>query len=362
MLLSARVWIGGLAALLSATRGNAAPDRAAAVRRFSTLAGITLVVVVATGVLRALNEIDGWDELFSSGYGRTVIAKSLGIVALASLGAINRYRSVPAATTNLSLLRRIGRIEVMGGVVVIALAGLLASISPPAPGAATAQGPAIAVTGSDFATSVRARLRIEPGTAGLNSLRAEISDFDSGDPVSARRVTLWFSFVDGPLPQSQLVLDRKAPGVYVAEGANLSLDGRWEVSVVIEQEQGSLEVPLEIATACRAEEIVDPGRAPIWVMQVGEGRTVQSYIDPGPDGLQDVHVTFFDAKGRELQVAKAPSVTAVMGDEEISIDVRRFGPGHFVASGKLDAGEWHLQIVATLQGQQVSACFEETIK
>lgn len=359
---AAGVWIGGLAALLSVTRGEAKSDKAAAVRRFSTLAGITLAVVAVTGVLRALNEIDGWDELFGSGYGRTVIAKGVGVIALASLGAINRYRGVPAATTNLSLLRRIGRVEVMGGVVVIALAGLLASISPPAPGAATAQVPAIVVTGSDFATSVRARLRIEPGSAGLNSFQAEITDYDSGDPISARRVTLRFSFADGPLPPSQLVLEREAPGVYAAEGANLSLDGRWEVSVVIEQVQGSLEVPLEIATACRAERIVDPGRAPIWVMQLGEGRTVQSYIDPGPGGLQDVHVTFLDSKGAELEVAKAPSVTAVMGDEEMTLDVRRFGPGHFVGSGNVDTGEWRLQIVATLQGPQVSSCFEETIR
>jgi len=359
---AAGVWIGGLAALLATTRGAVDEDKTRAVRRFSTLAAVTLAVVAGTGILRALNEIDGWDELFGSGYGRTVIAKSVGIVALASLGAINRYRSVPAATKDLSLLRRVGRVEVMGGVVVIALAGLLASVSPPAPSEARAQTPAIVVSGSDFATSVRARLRVEPGSAGLNSFRVEISDYDTGDPVSARRVTLRFSYVDGSLAPSQLVLERRASGVYVADGANLSLDGRWELNVVIEQEQGSLEVPFEIATACRAERIVDPGRAPIWVMQFGGGRSVQSYVDPRPDGMQDVHVTFFDASGGELEVARAPSVTAVKGDEESALEVRRFGPGHFVASSDLEAGPWRFQIAARVQGQGVSACFEETIE
>jgi copper transport protein len=360
---AAGVWIGGLAALLFATRGEPDADKARAVRRFSTLAGFTLAVVAVTGVLRAFNEIDGWDELFGSGYGRTVIAKVLGILLLAGLGALNRYRSVPAASRDLSALRRVGRLEVVGGVVVIALAGLLASISPPAPSdVAAAQAQAVVVTGSDFATSVRARLQIEPGTAGLNSFRAEIGDYDSGDPISARRVTIRFSFADGSVAPSQLELDRQAPGIYAAEGANLSLDGRWEANIVIEQEQGSLEVPLEIETSCRAERIVDPGKVPIWIMQLGEGRTLQSYIDPGPGGGQLVHMTFFDAKGGEIKMAEAPSLTALRRDEEIVPDVRRLGPGHFVGSGSFDAGEWRFRVVATLERDEVSACFQESIE
>jgi copper transport protein len=360
---AAGVWIGGLAALLMATRGEPDVDKAHVVRRFSTLAAFTLVVVAVTGVLRALNEIDGWDELFSSGYGRTVIAKVVGIVVLAGLGALNRYRSVPAASRNLSLLRRVGRVEVFGGIVVIALAGLLASISPPAPSdVAAAQAPTIVVTGSDFATSVRTRLRIEPGTAGLNSFRAEISDYDSGDPISARRVTIRFSFADGSVAPSELELERREPGVYAAEGANLSLDGRWEATVVIEQEQGSLEVPLEIETACRAERIVDPGKVPISIMQLGDGRNLQGYVDRGPGGGQLVHLTFFDANGGELRVTDAPLLTAAKEDDETAVDVRRLGPGHFAGSGSFEPGEWRFRIAATVGGEEVSACFQEPIE
>jgi copper transport protein len=360
---AAGVWIGGLAALLAATRGEPGEDKARAVRRFSTLAAFTLAVVAVTGVLRAFNEIDGWDELFGSGYGRTVIAKVVGIVVLAGLGALNRYRSVGAASRDLSPLRRVGRFEVIGGIVVIALAGLLASISPPAPSdVAAAQAPAVVVTGSDFATSVRTRLRIEPGTAGLNTFRAEINDYDSGNPISARRVTIRFSFTDGSVAPSELELDRREPGIYAAEGANLSLDGRWEATVVIEQEQGSLDVPLEIETACRAERIVDPGKVPISIMQIGGGRTLQGYVDRGPGGGQLVHLTFFDPSGGELRVTDAPSLTAATEDDETAVDVRRLGPGHFAGSGSFEPGEWRFRIAATVGGEEVSACFQEPIE
>jgi hypothetical protein len=97
-------------------------------------------------------------------------------------------------------------------------------------------------------------------------------------------------------------------------------------------------------------------------MQLGGGRSVQSYVDPRPNGMQDVHVTFFDASGAEVKVAKAPTVTAVTGDRESGLEVRRFGPGHFVASAALHGSKWRFQIVTSLEGQRISSCFEETIE
>ena len=41
------IWLGGLAALLLAVRGAPSATKAAAVRRFSSIAGVGLLVVVA---------------------------------------------------------------------------------------------------------------------------------------------------------------------------------------------------------------------------------------------------------------------------------------------------------------------------
>ena len=91
---SAAVWLGGLGALLLATRRLVGDDLARAVRRYSTVAGVALVVVVTTGVTRAVNEVGGWARLVDTGFGRLVVLKSSLLLVLAGLGGINRFRNV----------------------------------------------------------------------------------------------------------------------------------------------------------------------------------------------------------------------------------------------------------------------------
>ena len=66
------VWIGGLVALLLGVRGAPSEAKAAAVRRFSTVAAAGLVIVVATGIVRAVEQLGSWSELWTTGYGRAV--------------------------------------------------------------------------------------------------------------------------------------------------------------------------------------------------------------------------------------------------------------------------------------------------
>ena len=97
-------------------------------------------------------------------------------------------------------------------------------------------------------------------------------------------------------------------------------------------------------------------------MQIGDGRTLQGYVDRGPGGGQLVHLTFFDADGGELDVTDAPSLTSAKGDDETPVEVRRLGPGHFAGSGSFEAGEWRFRIAATVEGEEVSTCFQEPIE
>ena len=63
------VWIGGLAWLLLGIRGQGRAERAAAVRAFSRIATITLVVVLVTGLARAVEEVGSLGALFDTSYG-----------------------------------------------------------------------------------------------------------------------------------------------------------------------------------------------------------------------------------------------------------------------------------------------------
>ena len=210
-------WVGGLAALLLSVRGSVAEEKTVAVRRFSRWAGFALAAIAATGLLRAIQEVGTLDALVSSDFGRVVIAKSVLFGALALLGATNHFISVPAAARDLGLLRRIGRVEMAVGAVVLLLTGLLVNLAPPSSQAAAPTAPhpasAVIVDGHDFGTSVKVRLEATPGAAGFNTFRATVTDYDTGAPVAADHVTLRFSIAArSDVGGSRLDLAPSGPG------------------------------------------------------------------------------------------------------------------------------------------------------
>src|SRR5205807_4868375 len=89
---SAGLWAGGLAALLITLGPLGPPERVLAAKRFSTAAGVALVVIAASGAQRALNEVGAWGRLWSNTFGKWVLLKIVLFAALAGLGALNRYR------------------------------------------------------------------------------------------------------------------------------------------------------------------------------------------------------------------------------------------------------------------------------
>ena len=128
---AAGVWFGGLAALLAGTRGDPDAGKTTAVRRYSSLAGIALATVGVTGILRTVQELSSWHQLASTDYGEAALAKGVLLVAIAAFGALNRWRSVPAAPTDLQPLRRVALIELALMTVALAVAAILATLAPP---------------------------------------------------------------------------------------------------------------------------------------------------------------------------------------------------------------------------------------
>jgi copper transport protein len=87
---AAAAWFGGLAQLAFVLRHD--PDSGG---RFALLAVGAVVGLAATGVARALSELDSVSQVWSTGYGRLLIVKTALLGALVSLGWINRYRLLP---------------------------------------------------------------------------------------------------------------------------------------------------------------------------------------------------------------------------------------------------------------------------
>ncbi|WP_024803191.1 cytochrome c oxidase assembly protein [Nocardia sp. BMG51109] len=88
------LWVGGLFAVLAyAVRGGAHTGLAA--QRFSLVATGAFAVVAVSGVINAWVRVP-WSELFTTTYGRLVIAKTMALCVLGVVGFVQRRIAVPA--------------------------------------------------------------------------------------------------------------------------------------------------------------------------------------------------------------------------------------------------------------------------
>lgn len=346
------VWMGGLLALLLAIRGLPGREKGAAIRRFSSVAGLALATVAVTGTIRAAVELGRWGALTSTDFGLLVILKVVLFLVLALLGAVNRFRNVPAAERLLGGLRRVGSIEVVIAAGVIALTGALVNVAPPAYSVNAQQGPQpLVVAGADFATTVRVRLEVSPGTAGFNTFSLRVTNYDTGAPVDAAGVQISFTFQgQAGVGGSTLELKRSGAGTYVATGGNLALDGDYAIRILVERGAASVEVPLKLTTRS-VPQTVDVNRAAgqptLYTIHLGQGRTIQDYVDPEHSGPSEFHATFFDAAGNELAVNQAVITETSGGGKPVPLTIRELEPGHFVADATLRKGKQHFDITGT---------------
>jgi uncharacterized membrane protein len=257
-LLAVGVWIGGLVWLLAAlvVRTTARSTREVVVG-FSRLAGISLAVVVATGVARSVDEVGGWRRLLDSGFGRALDLKLVLFTGLVALGARNRYLLVPQfeagrreAPAAARLRRSVGG-ELGLAAAVMAAAALLSQLAPGVPAGSTraepAATPVLEASGADWATTVRVTLTVTPGAAGPNRFTATVADFDTGTVLAVDRVELAGAPAAHPeLGSARLELTEAAGGRWLGQGRLLSLAGRWDLTTTIQRPTGGITVPLTL--------------------------------------------------------------------------------------------------------------------
>jgi copper transport protein len=362
-------WIGGLVWLATGVRGGLEP---AAVRRFSNLAAGGLIAVATSGVLRASSELGGpgWFlDPFRNDYRTALVAKLALVVPLVALGAVNRFRNVPRFSSlgPRPLLRTVGA-ELALAACVFAVTGILTGLPPKGseePRNAEAQGPLVA-TGSDFATTTKVRLEIDPGAIGANGFVAEVTDYDTGAPIEARRVSLEFNSPLRPEVGSTLDLERSNAGTWRAEGTSLALEGTWHVNVLVEGPSGSVAVPLLVTPRTPGERIEvsrAQGQPDLYTIHLQDGLQIQSYVDPGvPGRINQVHVTTFDADGNELPLERTVVEIAPPERRPFQPELLPLGPGHVVANVEMTPGTWSFHITAeTEDGDVLSASFEQNL-
>jgi copper transport protein len=358
--LTVGIWLGGLVGILIELRGAPSAEKGEVVRRFSHWATIGLAVVALTGVIRAAFELRSIDELVTTDYGRLVLVKICLLVGLAGLGAINHFRNVPAAAGDLTGLRRVGSVEILLAAVVLFVASVLVNVAPPVDMAVASSGPTpsapadLVVDGHDYATTVKLALTITPGAAGPNTFRATAVDYDTGAPVSARGISLRFAFPGRPdLGASALSLAPADAGTFAGSGANLSLGGAWSITALVETTT-PVEVPL-VVTVPTPPQQVDVNRAlgqpTLYTVHLSNGRTAQLYLDQWAATAADLHVTYFDAAGKELPVTAVSATVSTAGGVPQAVALNQLEPGHVVGHVRTTAGTaLTVEVIGTASG------------
>jgi nitrogen fixation protein FixH len=333
-----------------------------------------LIVVAVTGVLRAIPEVGSIHGLFHTSFGLTLLIKSGLFLILIGLGARNHFGLVPRMRTDgtgvdeaTPALRRSVSWELVVAAAILAVTAALSELPPASYVVATskpAQPQRVVARGSDFATTVRVRLAASPGTVGTNTFVTKVANYDTGKPVDATSVQLEFSFPGNPNVSSTLALKRTAAGTWTGTGTQLSIDGLWNVDVVIQEATASTDVQLRLRTKLPPEHItsvVTPGQPTIWTIALGGGLTLQTYVDPGSRGPNTVHYTFFKG-ANEQPISDATAKAETPSGAQIDTKLIRFDRGHFAANVNLTAGRWTFFIDATTTtGQHLSAYFPQTI-
>jgi copper transport protein len=359
-MVAASVWIGGLVpilVLLGARRRAEASAPIDEVRRFSSAAGWAVLLVVATGLVRVVNEEGGlgsvWSRLTDSSYGTTLIVKVSVVVVVIALGAWNRLRSIPRLADGDRLLARVMTAEAAGALVIVVTTGLLTGLNPEPAEPQAPPGPAsISASGSDFATTTRVALTATPGVAGPNDFSADVTDYDTGEPIVATGVRLRFEPVGrSQVATSQLDLAQTGSGAWTGNGPQLSLAGVWNVTAQVQVGSTTTEVPLVLTTrppgGQQVSVVSQEGLPDIVTLTLAGGLQFQCYVDPGTPGGNDVHVTAFDAAGDELPLSDLVVVLTPEGGDPRALPVKRITAGHFSAPVDLDAGSYRIDVIAS---------------
>jgi copper transport protein len=269
------VWLGGLVALLAGVLRDGVPARemAAVLPRFSRLAAVSVTVLVVSGVVQSVREVGSPSALFSTGYGRLLLAKLAVVLLLLAAAGVSRVwvqqrlgvrrprpsrrrvtahafaapadtppevvsaaaaRDVDlaeAAAAERGLLRRSVLVEAGLAVVVLALSAVLVG-SPPARATVAEPVDVTLPLRSSAGESGSVQISLDPARTGANLLHVYLFD-DSGRLIQPEdiRVTLTEPAQEiGPLAVD---LEPAGPGHYVGEGVPIPSAGTWTLAVSV---------------------------------------------------------------------------------------------------------------------------------
>jgi copper transport protein len=256
-LASGSVWVGGLIGLVasfsSLGRARRLPGLAVCVPRFSRVAFVSVMLLVASGTIAAVIHLPTAHSLWQTSYGEALLVKIVLLAGAMLFAPINMLRNTPRlanaeakpeqAESAASLLRGLvtGEIVLVAGA--IFGAATLSSLPPP-PKALASLGAVSASVGPGAVVRTvqqgpyRLDFSIQPNRAAVpNAFSVAISK--EGKPVRGVDVTTTFTMLDMEMGQLAYKLTEASPGTYVRSEPALVMVGRWGLAFDIRPKNGT---------------------------------------------------------------------------------------------------------------------------
>jgi copper transport protein len=193
-LAAASVWLGGIAALVIATRSGPEPDvLGRIVGRFSTMAVVAVAAVIGAGTGMAILVLPSVGDLFSTGYGLAMLIKIALVLPVIAMGAYNNRRLVPAMSAGAAAAperrRLLSKTVLAELVILLAVVGVTSVLVNRSPVAASAAAPAPVTTVAPSSVEVplssgagTATYTLVPALPGQNEMVLTLSD-PTGKPL-----------------------------------------------------------------------------------------------------------------------------------------------------------------------------------
>jgi len=254
-LVGVTLWVGGLGYFATLFWWSVLRERsitselAWAIPTFSLLAVGAVGLLTVSGLYLTQLQLDSVDQLLSTPYGRTLVAK-LGVVALMlGLGGYHQcivqrriLTSLAQSKDSMDLVShrftRTLRIEAILGIMALLLAAFLGTTSPPSDTSSPLVETFRQVHDVDDA---QVTLEIWPLHPGPNTIRLNVSGGAGHALTDATTALLQLRSEASETAPINFILDREATGGFIKKEAVLGIEGKWTGRVTV-QRQGAYDL------------------------------------------------------------------------------------------------------------------------
>lgn len=229
---------------------------------FGSIALVSVVVIIATGLYSTGQQVATFDTLLTSQYGRGILGKVGLLLLMGAVGLLNAMMlhpglarplgwllRKPAGWTplQLSALPRMVVVEGSIGLVILFIAGIVTALP-------TVRGPQYITYYSGAVVDSQAievddmliSLSAKPNLPGSNVVTIRASSFRRPEPASVFSVFARFTYLEEDMGTTTIETEKEvfnrtsltdlAAPVYRIGGTQFSLPGRWQVEVVVRRD------------------------------------------------------------------------------------------------------------------------------